>query len=161
MMGTGKSFWGSVLAANYNCMLYDLDEVIENEERKTISEIFKHKGEKYFRQLEHDCLKKFEYKDDFVLATGGGTPCFHNNMQWMNENGITIWIDEPIKILVQRLIPGKAHRPLIKDLNDDDLYNFLSKKLEERYTFYAQAKYHLKGTEISEKKFADIIKTHA
>ena len=161
MMGSGKSFWGNVLAANYPLAFYDLDDVIENEERKTISEIFKHHSEKYFRELERDCLRKFGNKENFILATGGGTPCFHNNMEWMNNNGITIFIDEPIEILVKRLMPEKAQRPLIKDLSDDELHHFLSKKYSERLPFYSQAQYHLHGNKISEKSFLEILETHA
>lgn len=161
MMGSGKSFWGNVLAANYSYMFYDLDDVIENEERKTISEIFRHFGEKYFRDVERDCLRKFATKENFILATGGGTPCFHNNMEWMNKNGTTIFINEPIDVLVKRLLPEKAHRPLIKDLNDDELYNFLSKKFAERSSFYSRAQYHLEGNNISEKSFSEILGLHA
>jgi shikimate kinase len=83
------------------------------------------------------------HKETCVIATGGGTPCFNNNMQWMNDHGTTIWLDEPIDILVKRLLPEKAHRPLIKNLNDDELENFLTTKLQERTPFYNQSQFHL------------------
>ena len=102
----------------------------------------------------------FAEKKSFVLATGGGTPCFHENMQWMNKHGVTIWIDEPIEVLAERLIKEKDHRPLIKSLSDDELHNFLSKKLTERTPFYSQATYHLKGNKISDRSFAEILQKH-
>src|SRR5690349_16973527 len=80
------------------------------------------------------------------------------NMQWMNEHGITIFIDEDVNVLIERLKKEKAHRPLIKDLSDEELHNFLSNKLKERYPFYSQAQYHLKGNNISDLSFAEILK---
>ncbi len=156
MMGSGKSFWGKLLAVNNQCAFYDLDDVIETEERKTISDIFRHLGEKYFRELERDCLRKFADEENFILATGGGTSCFHENMKWMNEQGTTIWIDEPVEVLAERLRPEKAHRPLIKNLSDVELHNFLTQKFTERFHYYSRAQYHFREN-ISEQKFAEIL----
>jgi len=158
MMGTGKSYWTKKLSKKLKTGGYDLDFLIESHEERTIAEIFAEDGEDYFRKTEAKILRWFAEKKMFVLAVGGGTPCFHENMDWMNKHGITIWIDEPIETLVERLKPEKDHRPLIKDLSDDELESFLRKKLAERVAFYHQAKYHLQGNAISDAGFAKIIK---
>ncbi len=158
MMGSGKSYWSKKLAKKLKCGAYDLDAIIEMNEEKTINEIFKEDGEDYFRKTETKILKWFAEKKTYVLATGGGTPCFNSNVEWMNLHGITIWIDEPVETLVERLKPEKSHRPLISNLSDDELYWFLNKKLIERTPFYAQAQHRLHGNKISDKSFAEIIK---
>lgn len=162
MMGTGKSHWAEKWAKKTGTGHYDLDHLIELAEGESIAGIFAEKGEAYFRQLESDNLRRFATKQGFVLATGGGTPCSPGNMQWMNSNGITIWLDEPLEILVGRLKEGKAQRPLIRDLEDHELYAFLDKKLTERRPFYSQAQYRLGHKEISNKSLDIILnKEHA
>lgn len=161
MMGTGKTYWCKKLAKKLKVGGYDLDFLIESHEERTIAEIFAEEGEAYFRRAESRILHWFKEKKSFVLATGGGTPCFHENMQWMNEQGITIWIDEPVEVLVARLQPEKEHRPLIKNLSDAELKQFLTDKLVQRYPFYHQATYHLQGNAISDAGFAKILKQHA
>src|SRR6516164_2312332 len=113
LMGSGKSFWARKLSATFGIPAFDLDTEIEKIENKTVAVIFAEKGEDYFRSKEKEVLKGFADKQYFLLATGGGAPCFYDNMAWMNENGITIWIDEPIKIIAERLQKQKSHRPLI------------------------------------------------
>jgi shikimate kinase len=142
-MGSGKSYWSKIIAKKLNLTAFDLDTVIETLAGKTIAEIFEQNGESFFRENETEALQSFMHKETCVIATGGGTPCFNNNMQWMNDHGTTIWLDEPIDILVKRLLPEKAHRPLIKNLNDDELENFLTTKLQERTPFYNQSQFHL------------------
>lgn len=161
MMGTGKSYWAQELADAHNMNWIDLDAQIEKEALMTIKEIFETQGEAYFRDKEKEVLHNLSSFENIVIATGGGTPCFHNNMQWMNEHGITIWIDEPVETLAERLKKEKAHRPLIKDLSDDELIHFLSIKLSERSKFYSQCQHHLQGPNISERSFAEILQQHA
>ena len=161
IMGTGKSFWCKKLSKKLKVGGYDLDFLIESHEEKSIAEIFAEDGEDYFRQSEGKVLRWFGEKKTFVLATGGGTPCFQDNMEWMNRQGITVWIDEPVTVLAERLKPGKEHRPLIKHLSDNELEQFLTNKLAERSSFYQQATYHLQGDAISDAGFAGIIKQHA
>ena len=160
MMGSGKSYWKQLLAKQLQTGGYDLDFIIESQEERTISEIFKEDGEVYFRKTEAKLLRWFGEKKSFVLATGGGTPCFHDNMQWMNQEGITIWLDESIEELVQRLIPQKDHRPLISHLDSSGIHQFLSDKYHERLPFYSKAKLHLKGAEISLNSLKKIIKQY-
>jgi len=161
MMGTGKTYWCKKLAKKLKVGGYDLDFLIESHEERSIAEIFAEEGEAYFRRAESRMLHWFKEKKSFVLATGGGTPCFHENMQWMNEQGITIWIDEPVSVLAARLLPEKEHRPRIKDLSETELKQFLTDKLMQRYPFYHQATYHLQGDAISDAGFAKILKQHA
>ncbi len=160
MMGSGKSHWAQRIAEKTNMDWMDLDQQIEKDTSMTIKEIFAANGEEYFRGKEKDALHELSAYDNIIIATGGGTPCFHNNMQWMNEHGITIWIDEPVDVLAERLKKEKEQRPLIKDLSDEDLHEFLSRKLAERSPFYLQAQHHLKGSNISEHSFAEILKSH-
>jgi len=161
MMGSGKSYWSSKLAKKLKCGAYDLDTLIETVEEKPIADIFAEDGEAYFRKAEAKVLRWFGEKKSFVLAVGGGTPCFHDNMEWMNKQGVTVWIDEPVDTLVQRLLPEKSHRPLIASLDDAQLQDFLLKKLEERYLHYSKTAYHLKDGEVNEHSFAKIIQEHA
>lgn len=160
MMGTGKSFWTKKLSKKLKTGGYDLDHLVESHEEKTIAEIFAEDGEVYFRKSEARLLRWFGEKKSFILATGGGAPCFHENMEWMNKEGVTVWIDEPVDQLVERLVPEKAHRPLISHLSDEELYTFLTGKLAERMAFYRQAAYHLEGDAINDESFAKIIRQH-
>lgn len=143
MMGVGKSYWSQLLAKKLSYVAYDLDHVIVEAAGMSIADMFETKGEKYFRDLETSTLRSFGEKDDFILATGGGTPCFNDNIDWMNENGVTIWIDESPEVLVQRLTPEKSHRPLLSQLSDEELHQFLTSKLEERFPFYSKARYRI------------------
>ncbi len=159
MMGCGKSYWKQELAKHFKTGGYDLDYIIETTEEKTIAEIFKEEGEASFRKTEAKLLRWFGEKKSFVLATGGGTPCFHQNMEWMNQQGITIWLDESVEVLVERLSAEKAHRPLLSQLVDDDaLAAFLSQKIAERKPFYAKATIHLQGKDINLANIKQVIK---
>ena len=161
MMGSGKSYWTKLLSKKLKTGGYDLDFLIESNEERTIAEIFAEDGDDYFRKQEAKILRWFKEKKSFVLGTGGGTPCYHENMDWMNKNGITIFIDPPIDELVQRLIPEKSHRPLIQNIPDADLASFLTNKRQERIDFYLQAKVHVTGADLQEKNFLKIIKEYA
>ena len=152
-MGSGKSFWADKSSAILNIPSIHLDDAIEKSEQKTIAEIFAEKGEDYFRNKETEVLKSFSDKNSFILSVGGGTPCFNNNIDWMNENGITIWIDEPIEIIEKRLLKEKSHRPLIANIADENLHLFFLICFKKKCQFYAKAKHHLKQNEISETKF--------
>lgn len=161
MMGTGKSYWAQQLADAHEMDWIDLDAQVEKETSMTIKEIFATDGEAYFRDKEKEVLHALATFSNMVIATGGGTPCFHDNITWMNEHGITIWIDEKVEVLADRLKKEKEHRPLIKNLTDEELLHFLSIKLAERSKFYAQSQYHLQADKISAHSFAEIIQQHA
>ncbi len=161
MMGSGKSYWTKKIAKWIKSAGYDLDDLIEMNEEKTIAEIFAEDGEEQFRKTEVKILRWFKEKKKFVLATGGGTPCFQDNMAWMKKEGIVIWLDESVEILVKRLIEEKAHRPLIANLNEKELTNFIQDKLVERHSFYSQADYRLSSEQINDAKLKQIIQQHA
>ncbi len=160
-MGTGKSYWAKYLSGKIKTAGYDLDYLVEMNEEKTIAEIFAEDGEDYFRKTEAKVLRWFAQKKTFVLATGGGTPCFLGNMDWMNKQGITIWIDEPVETLVQRAKQNIAHRPAIQGLSDEEILALFTKRLAERTQFYSQARHHLQSPGITEAAFLKIIKEHA
>jgi shikimate kinase len=153
LMGSGKSYWTKQLAKKYKTGGYDLDYLIEVREEKTIAEIFAEDGEEYFRKTESTVLKWFDQKKTYVLATGGGAPCFFDNMAWMNKQGITIWLDEPLPVIAARLAPEKEHRPLIAKLSDSELVSFLEKQRESRLSFYSAAQIHLKDDLITADSF--------
>jgi len=161
MMGSGKTFWTKKIAKWIKSAGYDLDDLIEMTEEKTIAEIFEEDGEEYFRKSEAKILRWFKEKKKFVLATGGGTPCYMENMAWMKKEGIVIWLDESVEILVQRLLAEKAHRPLIAKLSDEAITNFIQQKLVERHAFYQQANYRLSSDQITEAGLKKLISKHA
>lgn len=161
MMGSGKSYWAEKLKKKLKVPAYDLDALIEMMEEKSVQEIFAEDGEEYFRKAEAKMLRLFAEKKQFILSCGGGTACYNDNMKWMNKQGITIWLDEPVETLSDRLSKEKSNRPLIKDLDDEALNNFLEKKLEERSAFYDQSAYRLTGDKLTESTFAKILKEHA
>jgi len=161
MMVSGKSYWTGKIAKWIKSGAYDLDTLIELNEEKTISEIFADHGETYFRNVEAQILKWFKEKKKYVLATGGGTPCNQANMDWMKKEGVVIWLDESIEVLVKRLENEKEQRPLIASLNNQELAGFLQNKILERTPFYQQAHYRLSSEQISEAVLKKLIQKHA
>lgn len=145
MPGSGKSTIGKLIAKKLDLQFIDLDEVIVESEGHEITEIFKLKGEDYFRELETKCLtNQIELKESFVLATGGGAPCFYENMNLMNDNGVTIFIDVPPDVLLNKLSKkGIEKRPLLQKFSQDDLYLELKNKLVNRKKFYERSKIRL------------------
>ncbi len=160
MMGSGKSYWTKKIAKWIKSAGYDLDDLIEMNEEKTIAEIFSEDGEEQFRKTEAKILRWFKEKKKYVLATGGGTPCFQENMAWMKKEGIVIWLDESVEILVKRLNEEKVHRPLIANLNEASLTKFIQDKLIERHAFYSQANYRLSSDQIADTNLKQIIQQH-
>jgi shikimate kinase len=139
-MGSGKTHWGRLVSGKLRLPFFDLDEQIISHEGKSITEIFAEKGEEYFRLVETDLLHIIsESHDNFVMACGGGAPCFYNNIDYMNQLGTTVWINTPIEVLQQRLSAEKESRPLIRNLPNDQLKAFITKKFSDRKIFYEQA----------------------
>lgn len=139
-MGSGKSHWGRLVSEKLHIPFFDLDEQIASHEGKSIAGIFAENGEEYFRLLEKDILHIIaESHDNFVMACGGGTPCFYNNIDYMNQSGSTIWINTSIDTLFQRLIKEKEVRPLIKNLTNEQIRGFIIKKFSDRKIYYEQA----------------------
>jgi shikimate kinase len=151
-MGSGKTHEGELLAEHLGLPFIDLDDWIEEQEGRTISEIFKTEGEYSFRNIEAAALQQAAsnllrkgvsgiVSANFVgiISTGGGTPCFHGNIDWMNDNGVTVWLNLPIELLVKRLSKETSKRPLISSLKEDELHHFIEKKLEERRPYYSKS----------------------
>lgn len=138
-MGCGKSTYGKKLAKALNWKFVDLDDYIEREEDRSISDIFKEDGEGYFRNLESRAVIESSDWEGTVISTGGGTPCFNNNMGLINSLGLSIYINLPAETLAERLNGEKSKRPLIADLNDEELLSFIKSKLLERNPFYMQS----------------------
>jgi shikimate kinase len=128
---------------------FDLDEQIEQQEGKTVLELFSQKGEEHFRLLEKDFLHIItESHDSFIMACGGGTPCYYNNLDYMKQAGTVVWINTPLEKLYERLRKEKEYRPLIKDLADEKLYSFILKKFADRKIYYDQADVHIDEEEL-------------
>jgi len=145
-MGSGKSYVGKRLAAALDIDFLDLDNYIETEEKRTISDIFAQEGEVHFRNLEQKYLQKTTELDNIIIATGGGTPCFFDNINFINVSGMSIYLEITNEILAQRLAQERAHRPLIQDLEGQQLTAFIAHKVNERRGFYEQAQliYHFR-----------------
>ncbi|RME16009.1 MAG: shikimate kinase [Bacteroidetes bacterium] len=139
-MGSGKTTIGKIIAQKSNVPFIDLDEYIEQRENKTINEIFLN-GENYFRALETRYLKEIlETPQSTVIALGGGTVCFNNNLQLIRQHAWLIALLPEITILTERLWKEKDKRPLLKNITSkDELAAFIEKKLKERMPFYMQA----------------------
>jgi len=150
MMGTGKTHWAQRLAPLLGITWVDLDAQVENAADMSVHEIFETEGELFFRKKEREVLQQLAEFDDVVIATGGGTPAFFDNMEWMNHNGITIWLDEPVEVLAKRVIPEKKHRPLVRGVDDEDMKDFLAARLAEREKYYSLAAHRLRGAEITD-----------
>jgi len=138
-MGSGKSYLGKQLAKQLQWNFIDLDTYLESKESKTISQIFKERGEAIFRQLERDYLTATGDFEKTVIATGGGCPCFYDNMEWMDVSGQTVYLKAPVSILVDRLQAETEHRPLLAGKSKEALAAFINQKLADRKDYYEQA----------------------
>ncbi|MBT8385101.1 MAG: shikimate kinase [Bacteroidia bacterium] len=144
-MASGKSSIGKKLAKKLNLPFKDLDELISKKEELSIPEIFKHKGEIYFRKIESEVLQEFlKNEQNFVLAVGGGTPCYGKNLDDINRNTTSVYLNASIKTIYNNLskVRNKDKRPLISKVKIEDLKEFIAKHLFERRPFYEGA--HLK-----------------
>lgn len=149
-MGAGKTYWGKQLAEHWGLPFFDLDEVIIEREGMSVSDIFAAKGEDAFRQMEKEALRELVAEQDkFVISCGGGTPCFHENMPFMNEQGITVWLNPTVEVMVERLQRKREKRPLLKDLSDEELVAFVEKRLTARTPVYEQARIIIENDEVS------------
>jgi shikimate kinase len=139
-MGSGKTHWARQLNQKLGIPFFDLDEQIVNAENKSINEIFEAHGEEYFRLLEKETLHIItESRDSMIMACGGGTPCYFNNIEYMNRMGTTVWLDTPYAVLFERLLKEREHRPLLKGLSDEQIRTFMIKKFSDRKIYYEQA----------------------
>ena len=155
-MGSGKTHWGKLLSEKLGMPFFDLDEKIVEHEGKTVTEIFDKDGEEYFRLLEKDILHLLtESHDSFVMATGGGTPCFYNNIDYLKKQGITVWINCSTDSVYQRLAKEKEPRPLISKIPAEELKSYVVKKYSSRKIYYQQAAVILPEENLSVEKLVN------
>jgi shikimate kinase len=139
-MGCGKTYWGQALSKKLGLPFFDLDHQIEEKEETSINTIFTEKGEEYFRLLEKEVLYLLtESHVSFVMATGGGTACYFNNIGYMKKSGVVVWLNCSMDCIYERLTKGREQRPLVKDLDAEALRAYITKKWSDRKIFYEQA----------------------
>ncbi|GAB4335683.1 MAG: shikimate kinase [Flammeovirgaceae bacterium] len=144
MMGAGKTTLGKLLSEKLGYSFYDLDEEISKKEMMTIPEIFSKKGEDYFRELESNILKTL-LPIKSVIATGGGAPCFFDNINFLLKNGWVIYLDVDTETLTKRVLQQKGERPLIQSEKYEEVLQILSKRIQQRKPFYEKAHLTFKG----------------
>ena len=157
-MGAGKTFLGKLWAEDNSLTFFDLDLLIEEEERMSIEKIFDAYGEDYFREKEAAVLRNTDRFDNCIIACGGGTPCFFDNMHWMNKTGVTIFLDETAENIFHHIINEKKMRPLLKSQTAESLPEFIQRKLTERLPFYTQSKFSLSADLLNRNGFNFILK---
>ncbi len=156
-MGSGKTHWGKIWAAKYGFTFIDLDEAIEKSEGKSIANIFEIKGEDYFRKVESEALKSLDNIENTIIACGGGTPCFFENLQWMQEKGTTIYLSTTVQEILQRVYEEQEKRPLLKTMNQAELLFFIEQKLKERAAFYNAANIIIPTAQLTAHSFGEIL----
>lgn len=142
-MGAGKTTIGKALAREMKLDFYDLDWYIEDRFRKKIPEIFQEKGEQGFREMERNMLREVGEFENVIISCGGGTPCFFDNMDFMNQQGETIFLNATPIALKEHLLMGKSQRPLIQGKSPEELVEFIKESLTGRMPFYTKAKHNI------------------
>ena len=142
-MGAGKTTVGRQLAKRLGLMFYDLDWYIMNRMRRTVPQIFEESGEEGFRKIEHAMLHEVAEFEDVVLSCGGGTPCFYDNMDYLNRMGETVYLKASPEVLYAHLKMGKSVRPLLLDKTPGEVEAFVKEQLAQREPYYSKAKHTL------------------
>jgi shikimate kinase len=158
-MGCGKSTIGHSLASALNLTFVDLDTYLEERFFRTIPQIFAEEGENAFRKKERKVLEEVVAFDDVIVATGGGAPCFFDNMGLMNKAGFCVFLDVDVDSLVNRLVHAKTERPLIKGKSPEELHKFIEGMMQKRRPYYEQAHYILKGKDILPEQIIELVKS--
>ena len=142
-MGSGKTTIGKALSKETGLIFYDLDWYIESRMRKSVSQIFAEKGEEGFRKIEHNMLHEVAEFEDVIISCGGGTPCFFDNMDYLNQQGEVIYLKASPETLYKHLMMAKIERPLLKGKSTDELIAYITEHLKQREPFYEKARHML------------------
>ena len=142
-MGSGKTTIGRQLAQSMNLSFYDLDWYIETRMHQSIEQIFDERGEEEFRRIEYNMLHEVAEFENVVISCGGGTPCFFDNMEYLNQQGETVYLKADPEVLYGHLQMGKTVRPLLVGKSKEELLAFIREQLEKREPFYTKAKHTL------------------
>lgn len=155
-MAAGKTTFGKALAEKLNLAFVDLDKYIEETEGMTISEIFREKGEAGFRELEKECLHKVALENEnSVIACGGGTPCYSDNMEFLNKNGITIFIETATPVLIDRILVENESRPMMAGKSEEEIEEQVLSQLCHRLPYYMEAKLKWHGDDLETQQQID------
>ena len=142
-MGAGKTTIGKALSKKMNMPFYDLDWYIESRMRKTVAQLFAERGEEGFRKIERNMLHEVAEFENVIISCGGGTPCFFDNMEYMNQQADTVYLQATPEVLYGHLLMGKTVRPLLVGKTKEELLAFIKEQLQKREPFYTKAKYTL------------------
>lgn len=151
-MGCGKTTFGRALSAATGFTFIDLDFYIEQRFHGTVSELFQRVGEEGFRKMERDMLREVAEFEDTIVSCGGGTPCFFDNVDFMNEHGHTLWLQASRESLFSRLIRKREKRPLLAGHTDDEIREIIDRQLEMRSPYYSKASLTWKGDTLEDKR---------
>ena len=155
--GCGKTTIGKKLGRFLDLDFLDLDEIIEQKEQQSVAGIFNNKGEDYFRKTEHELLQQiFRSENRFVLAVGGGTPCFYDNMDMINRYAVSIFLNVPVNILISRIMQNPQKRPLFGRLSESEIKTSVKDMFTRRLPFYEKANIHIQNPDKSSKSIRQI-----
>lgn len=159
-MGTGKTHWGTIWAEKYQLPYIDLDALIEEKEQMNPQQLFEKKGETYFRKVEAECLRSTEIYTKCIVSCGGGAPCFHDNMEWMNEHGTTVLLQANPVAIFENIKNETGKRPLLQGKNQAELLFFIEQLNKERKPFYDKAVVKLDTKDISENSLDGLLQSN-
>ncbi len=142
-MGSGKTTVGKALSKETGMMFYDLDWYIENRMHTTVSKLFTERGEEAFRKIEYSMLHEVAEFENVIISCGGGTPCFFDNMDYLNQQGDVVYLKASPDTLYKHLLMAKVERPLLKGKSPEELIAYITAHLKERAPFYEKARYTL------------------
>ena len=140
-MGSGKTTVGHALSQELGLPFYDLDWYIETRMHRTVKQIFDEKGEEGFRKIEHNLLHEVAEFEDVIISCGGGTPCFFDNIDYMNQVGEVFYLKASPETILQHLSMSRGERPLLKDKTPEQLQQFVTEQLAQREPFYSKARH--------------------
>ena len=149
-MGSGKTTVGKALSKDTGMMFYDLDWYIESRMHKTVSQLFAERGEDGFRKIEYNMLHEVAEFEDVIISCGGGTPCFFDNIDYLNRQGDVVYLKATPETLYKHLLMAKVERPLLKGKSPDELIAYITQHLKEREPFYSRARHTIDVTVLDE-----------